>query len=253
LGGIERPEGESLRLSPSVRRVAWILATIIVVLSAASFIGQVVSDFVITGNKYVDRIAEWMDVNHEGSVPTWYATITLMACAVMLGVIAVDARRRGRPYPLHWAALAVIFALLSLEEILGVHSEATQRLRSVMSITAGPGYVLVLAGIGLLALAIVVVVFGRFYLHLPSRWRVWFTIGSLIYVTGVFASDAVGDYLITASGEPTLPYVIVLTIEEALEMTGVLIFIVMLLEYIRTFVGRVSVDIGEASGLADRT
>ena len=252
MGGSERREGESLRLSASVRRVAWILATLIVVLSAASFVGQVVSDFVITENKYVDRIAEWLDVNHEGSVPTWYATITLMSCAVMLGIIAVDARRRGRAYPLHWAALAVIFALLSLEEILGIHSEATQRLRSIISITAGPGYALVLGGIGLLVLALAVVVLGRFYLHLPSRWRVWFTIGAVIYVTGVFASDAVGDYLISASGEPTLPYVIVLTIEEALEMIGVLIFIVMLLEYIRTFVGRVSVDVVESSAAPGR-
>ena len=46
-----------------------------------------------------------------------------------------------------------------------------------------------------------------------------------------------GDYLISAAGDATLAYDIVLTVEEALEMTGVLIFIVMLLEYIRTFVG----------------
>ena len=68
--------------------------TLIVILSAASFVGQIVSDFVLVGNKYVDRIAEWIDVNHEGSIPTWYATITLMSCAAMLAVIAVDARRR---------------------------------------------------------------------------------------------------------------------------------------------------------------
>ena len=73
----------------------------------------------------------------------------------------------------------------------------------------------------------------------------WFTVGAIVYLIGVFASDAVGDYLITASGAPTLGYVIVQTVEEALEMTGVLIFIVMLLDYIRTFVGTVSFDVTE--------
>ena len=212
----------------------------IIVLSAVSLAAVVISDFVIVDNKYVDRIVEWIDVNREGSIPTWYATITLASCAVMLGIIAVDALRRAKPYPFHWAALGVIFALLSLEEILGVHSEVTGRLRDLVSITDGPGYAIALVLIALAGLAIAALLFGRFYMHLPSRWRTWFTIAVVLYAIGVFASDAIGDYLITAAGEPTLAYDVVLTIEEMLEMTGVLIFIVMLLEYIRTFVGTVS-------------
>jgi hypothetical protein len=248
--GDHAPDGGRLELSVRVRRLARALIVVIVALSASSFVGQVVVEFVIAENKYLDRIAEWVDVNREGSLPTWYATMTLMACAVMLGVIAVDAARRRRPYPLHWAASGVVFALLSLEEILGVHSEATRVLRSVVSITEGPGYALALGAIALVGLVVVVLIFGRFYLHLPSRWRWSFTIAAIIYLTGVFASDAIGDYLIAANGEHTLPYIVVLTLEEILEMTGVLIFLVMLLEYIRSFVGRVSFDVIDPSGLA---
>ena len=173
-------------------------------ISVVSFIGQVVSEYVITENDYVDKIASWVDVNHEGSIPTWYATITLMACSVMLAVIAVATRVRARPYPLQWTLLSIGFALLSLEEILGVHSQATKVLRSVVSITEGPGYVLAMLAIGLVGLGILAVLFGRFYIDLPSRWRRWFTIGLVIYLLGVFASDAVGDYLITAIGRADL-------------------------------------------------
>jgi hypothetical protein len=236
-----------LRLSVAIRRVALSLASLIALFSVASFIGQVVSEFIIVENQYVDRITDWLDVNAEASVPTWYAAITLMACAVMLAVIAIDARARRRPYPLHWAALAVIFGFLSLEEILGIHSQATKVLRSIVSITEGPGYILALGGIGLVVLGLLAVVFGRFYLHLPPRWRWWFTAAAVIYLIGVFASDAVGDYLRTASGDSTLPYIVVLTLEEALEMIGVLIFIVMLLEYIRSFVGPFSFEVREPS------
>jgi hypothetical protein len=224
------------------------LAAVIVVLTVTSFIAEVVATFVIVDNKYVDRIAEWLEVDREASIPTWYATITLMACAVLLAVIARHAFQRGRPFPRHWAALAVIFGLLSLEEIIGLHSEATQRLRSLVSITEGIGYALALGAIALIGLALVVIVFGRFYLHLPVRWRAWFTAGAVIYLIGVFASDAVGDYLITASGAPTLGYVVVQTVEEAFEMIGVLIFLVMLLEYIRTFVGRISYEVTDPLG-----
>ena len=165
----------------------------IIVLSAVSFAAVVISDFVIVDNKYVDRIVEWIDVNREGSIPTWYATITLASCAVRLGIIAVDALRRAKPYPFHWAALGVIFALLSLEEILGVHSEVTGRLRDLVSITDGPGYAIALVLIALAGLAIAALLFGRFYMHLPSRWRTWFTIAVVLYAIGVFASDAIGD------------------------------------------------------------
>ena len=237
------PPGESVRATVPIRRVAWVLAIVIAVLTVMSFIAEVVANFVIVGNKYVIRIAEWLEVDREASLPTWYAVITLMACAVLLAMIARDAFQRGRPFARHWAALAAIFALLSLEEVIGIHSEATQRLRALVSITEGLGYAIALGAVALIGLAVVALLFGRFYLHLPVRWRVWFTIAAAIYLIGVFASDAVGDYLITESGAPTLGYVVVQTVEEAFEMIGVLIFIVMLLDYIRTFVGRVSFEI----------
>ena len=248
MGGAERLEGESLHRTISIRRIATVLATLIIVLSVVSFIAEVVANFVIVGNKYVMRIAEWVEVDREASIPTWYAVITLMACAVLLALIARDAFERKRPFPRHWAALAAIFALLSLEEIIGIHSEATQRLRALVSITEGLGYALALAAIALVGLAVVALLFGRFYLHLPARWRMWLTIGAVTYLIGVFASDAVGDYLITASGAPTLAYVVVQTVEETFEMIGVLIFIVMLLDYIRTFVGPVSFEVADPLG-----
>jgi MFS family permease len=248
MSGFERHEPESLRLSVSVRRIALVLAVLIVVFSVLSFVSQVFVEFVVVDNRYADRIAHWLDVNAEASIPTWYATITLMACAVMLGVIAAHASRRGRSYPLQWAALAVIFGLLSLEEIIGIHSQATKVLRMFASTTEGVGYGLLLAAIGPIALALLAVVFGRFYMHLPPRWRWWFAVAGVIYIIGVIASDAIGDYLRPENGDASLAYIVVLTVEEALEMTGILIFIVMLLEYVRTFVGTVSVGVTEPFG-----
>ena len=233
-------------LSVSVRAVGKGLALLIVVFSVASFVGQVVSELVITENDYVDAITHLVDVNAEASVPTWYAAITLMACSVLLGIIAADARLRRRPYAGQWALLSIGFVLLSIEEIIGIHSQATRVLRSIVSITEGPGYVLALGAIGLAGLVVLGLVFGRFFMHLPSRWRVRFAIGGVIYLTGVFGSDAVGDYLRTAFGPASLLYIVVLTVEEALEMIGVLIFIVALLEYIRAFVGPVALDVRDA-------
>jgi hypothetical protein len=231
-----------------VRRVVQVLAVLITGFSLVSFSGQVVSEFVITGNDYVDRIAHWLDVNAEASIPTWYAAVTLLSCSVLLAVIAVSARRRDRPYPAQWAILSIGFALLSLEEIIGVHSQATKVLRSVVGSTDGSGitFVLILGALGLVGVVVLAALFGRFFLHLPRRWRILFGIGLVAYLFGVLASDAVGDTLRAAFGEAGLPYIVVLTLEEALEMIGVLIFIYALLEYARTYVGVVQLEVRHA-------
>jgi hypothetical protein len=232
---------ESLELSIPVRRLTRPLAALIVLFSLISLIGQVISEFVIVENEYVDRFTHWFDVNAEASIPTWYSAITLFAVSVMLGVIALAARRRGRPFVLQWTLLAIGFALLSLEEVIGVHSQATKVLRRAMDATDGPALLIGLGLLGVVVLAVAVALFGRWFMAMPRRWRILFAIGGLAYLAGVLGSDAVGDYLASSFGEGSLLYILVLTIEEALEMTGVLIFIVLLLEYIARSVGPVTV------------
>lgn len=240
-----RTTGEPLRLSISVPRVVQGLTVLIVAFSLLSFIGQVVSEYIIAGNDYVERIAHWLDVNAEASIPTWYAALTLMSCSVLLAIVALAARRDGRPYPVQWGLLSIGFALLSLEEIIGVHSQATKVLRSIVSSTdsGGIGYILILGAVVLGGGIVLVALFGRFFLHLPRRTRLLFGIGLVTYLIGVLASDAVGDYLRSAFGVESLLYIVILTLEEALEMIGVLILIYALLDYIRTFVGSVRIEV----------
>jgi len=246
--------GEPLRLSISVRRVVQGLTVLILALSVVSFIGQVVSEFIITDNDYVERIAHWLDVNAEASIPTWYAALALMSCSVLLAIVALATRRRGRPYPIQWGLLSIGFALLSLEEIIGVHSQATKVLRSALSSTdgAGTGYALILGAVVLVGIIVLVALFGRFFLHLPRRTRMLFGIGIVTYLIGVLASDAVGDYLRGAFGGEGLLSIVILTLEEALEMIGVLILIYALLDYIRTFVGGVQIEIRHPERAAAR-
>ena len=242
---------ESLELSLPVGRLARWLAALIALLSVMSLTGQLISEFVIIENEYVDKVTHWFDVNAEASIPTWYAAITLFAVSAMLGVIAIAARRRGRPFVLQWTLLAIGFAALSLEEVIGVHSQVTKVLRRAMDATEGPLPLIGLGLLGLVALAVAVALFGRWFGALPRRWRTWFAIGGLVYLAGVLGSDAIGDYLASTFGGGSLLYILVLTIEEALEMAGVLIFIVLFLEYIARFVGPVVVE-ADPSGAGDR-
>ena len=48
-------------------------------------------------------------VSSEGKIPTWYSACTLLACSVLLVLIAVGSRLKQRPHTWHWAGLAAIF------------------------------------------------------------------------------------------------------------------------------------------------
>jgi hypothetical protein len=52
-----------------------------------------------------------------------------------------------------------------------------------------------------------------------------------------------GAYLATTTGTGDLSYVIVMTIEESLEMLGIVVFIHALISYIKTYLGGVSWNI----------
>jgi hypothetical protein len=78
------------------------------------------------------------------------------------------------------------------------------------------------------------VYFGKLAMQLPRRIAIGFLVSGVIYVSGAVLLDQTGSGIASAAGERNLTYVGISTLEETLEMTGIIIFIHYLLEYIKT-------------------
>jgi hypothetical protein len=67
---------------------------------------------------------------------------------------------------------------------------------------------------------------------LPARTRRLFLAAGAIFVAGAIGVEAVSGMQASLHGEQNLTYHLVITVEELLEMTGIVIFIYALLDYI---------------------
>lgn len=228
------------------RRVAWWQACAIAILTVLSVAEQYVIH--ILGRADLEDFLIAVDLDAESNLPTWYSSIALLACAVLLGRIAAATRRLGGRFVGHWRALSVIFTFLSLDEIARLH-EHLGRLQSVWD-THGLFYFAWVIP-GSIAVAAFALAFARFVLHLPpaTRWR--FVGAGIVFVTGALVVEALGGWRAETMGMNNMTHSLIATVEEVLELAGVAWFLVTLLRHLDGLGrGPQAVDAAPADGAA---
>lgn len=159
----------------------------------------------------------------EGNIPAWFSSILLFLCAERAWWVASAARASGNRWHQHWRGLSVIFAYLSLDELVQLHEQVVLPLRRSLSL----GGVLTFAWV-VIAVPLVVV-FAIFYLRFlmaqPLWTRVAFIVSGLLYVGAAAGMEMIGSLVVTAFGFQSLPYAAVSAVEEGAEMLGVVLFL----------------------------
>lgn len=92
---------------------------------------------------------------------------------------------------------------------------------------------------GLAVVVVLAVLFGRFLLRLPAKTRNTFLISAFLYIGGAVGFDIVGIFHSELHSDNNLTYSMIATVEESLEMAGVIVFIYALLTYIAQTYGEV--------------
>jgi hypothetical protein len=82
------------------------------------------------------------------------------------------------------------------------------------------------------ALVIFGLLYLRFWLRLPVFERIFFVVSAGIYLYGVIGMEAVSGWMDELWGVNSLIYNIAMTIEETMEMGGMILFIYTLLHYL---------------------
>ena len=229
----------TITLSP--REAARGLLLVVVTLAFLSVAGQFSRH--VLGHDVLLGFVRQFNLDAEGNVPAWYASMTLLLSAVLLGVIARAKHLARAPYARHWGLLVLIFVGLSVDEAASLHEMAVHPLRALLRARGVlyfawvvPGAVFVLA-VGLAYL--------RFLLHLPPAARRGFIVAGGLFVGGALGMELAGGYVAHYHGEGTPLYTAMTTVEECLEMLGIVVFIHALLSYLRMEVGEVRIRFGD--------
>ena len=189
--------------------------------------------------------ADWMkllNVDRELNFPTWYSALTIAFCSLLLRIIARGKKEQGDRYAKDWQLLSLIFFWLAIDEVLSIHEiliipEVSEALRLpwfLHSMWVIPGTIFVIWFIKR---------YSQFFRHLPYYSRLHFFGAASFYIGGALIMEMIGSYVAEAQGQQNLVYALIATAEEAMEMTGIIIFIYGLLFYLRQWNDKVDVEI----------
>jgi ABC-type amino acid transport system permease subunit len=218
------------------KRVALILGASILVLLGLHVAVNLVR--ITTGHGDIMGLIPLFDFWLEQNVPTLFSTLILVAASALLYYVHVLQRQRNAKASRHWVILSCAFLYLAVDEFAELHEKLSKPTQTLSGFLPGSfehwGWVLPYALLVLVAIAY----FLPFYFRLPRRFQVYFAVAAVAYVGGALGCEVLeGMYqavshkdLETARGE--IPFVLLVSIEEVLEMGGVSLLIYALLEYI---------------------
>jgi hypothetical protein len=210
-------------------KIVLVLGGVAFFLVLASIAGQLM--FYMTGNKLYGLVLLF-DIDAEYNIPTFFSMFLLLFAALLLSVITILERKRTASHVFHWAILSLGFLIMAVDEIVCIH----ERLVSPMRRLLGDGnhgifhFAWVIPGIALVL--VLALFFLKFWFRLRSKTRLTFLIAAAIYIGGCIGFELIGGYYDELYGLHNLTYSMLTTVEESLEIAGVIFFIWGLLVYL---------------------
>ena len=213
--------------SPSVsitlkRGVQFFLLAFVVLLAF-----HLVALFLIHVIHYDDapRFVDFFHFSYEDNAPTLYSVLLILVGAAACFAVS----RQDVPDQKYWLALSIIFSYLALDELVSIHERVGVLIQLTFSTSGFFHNAWIIPG------AILVVILAIFFLgwlrRLPRRIALGFTMSAVLYLTGVIFLEGLEGWWVSNIGRD-LAYDLIVTVEESLEMLGVITFSYFALKYL---------------------
>jgi hypothetical protein len=158
------------------------------------------------------------DLDEEESFGTWFSAVILLFAAILLISVASSLRSKADNMYRWWLILGLGFALMSVDEIVGLH-EFLNTLNEDSVWTVGGFYFVLLSGI----------------CFLPFLWHYrWWSSGLFLVAGVIYVTGAVGIEHYSGTDLNSLRYNMLTGLEEGLEMAGIILAIYTTLDFINT-------------------
>lgn len=210
--------------------IARVLGGVALLLIMASIGGQLI--VYLTGHDVVYGLIWLFNLNGEKNIPTAFATFLLLFSALLLAVIAILERKKTGTPVFHWAILSSGFLFMAIDEAWSFHELL---IRPVHGLMGGDTFGIFYFAWVIPAIAFILVLaplFFRFLLRLPAKTRFTFLMAAILYIGGAIGVELFEGRYAELHGTRNLTYNVFITVEESLELGGVILFIWGLLVYI---------------------
>jgi hypothetical protein len=200
--------------------------TALAVLLVLASLGGLVAKFYF-GDPWFHGLVPMFDLDVERNIPSFFSTGLILLCAGMMAALAYREPRSNRP---GWQGLSLIFVVLSADELVSLHERLIEPVRATLH-TSGVLYFAWVVPYGVAAI-LIGLLYLRFLFRLPRLTRNRMIVAGCVYVGGAVGLELVGGaYLEILHDQHNLPYELLTTVEESLEMAGMILLLRALLKH----------------------
>jgi hypothetical protein len=214
-----------------LQKLPKLLMMIFIFLFVMNFIVQAVG--YVTGHGSMLGLLDLFKFASEKNIPTYFSSLILLISSLLLYLIYHSYKKDNPNDRRYWLVLSIVLLYLSVDELATIHELLIQPTRDILGTTASWfHFAWVIPGMAICL--ILAAYFLKFYLRLPPRYKLLFGISALIFVGAVIGMEIIDGFFAPPAEGYSLVYVILTTIEESLEMIGIILFIYSLIDYIKS-------------------
>lgn len=209
----------ALQLHISPRQIVLALSAVAALLLCASMAGQTMR-FVFDRDS-VFGLVQLFNVDMERNIPTFFTVMIALGNALLLLVVGLNSRSTAPHETWYWYVLAAGFVFIGYDEGFQVHEKLIAPMRSIMG-SEGPG--IFHFGWVVPAIALVCVlglIFLKFLLKLAALMQRRLLTAAVLYLGGCLGMEMLDGAYAAAFGM-NYTYSLLVTIEEGLEMAGMI-------------------------------
>jgi hypothetical protein len=203
------------------------------------------------GIQWFFGINQLFDLDGESNLPTLFSTGLFLINSGLLFCVASIQPTAGKPSPrLPWVLLAAIFGFLGIDESVSIHELFVVAVREALD-AGGVFYFAWVIPYGVATLGLAAVLAPWFW-RLDRRTQLLFGSSAVLFVVGSLGLEMVaGHYLESMLLKKDLVFQVMYTIEETLEMSGLILFAYGLMDFLRRQQGvSLSLDIERTDDVA---
>lgn len=213
----------------SIKKITLVLLAIFSILILGDLTGLTIK--YTTGHDSVYGLIDLFDLDHEQNLTTYFSTINLLTASALLFIIANYKKVNNQIFTKNWYALSGIFLYLSVDEGAKLHELLMRPTEYVL----GCRNVFFFAWLvpGIIAMIIFALLFIKFFLHLPKKYKILFFSSAAIFVGGAMGMEMIDGHYASIYGGENVVYELLTSVEEGMEVAGIILFIYTLLSYIK--------------------
>ena len=212
------------RITLNSRNIVILLSTITILLVVAHLV-TIAMPYIFEGFEHglVRLLFSLFFLDGEGNVPAIFSTWLFLLNAAIFLIVWKAAGLSGDSHKI-WLFLSSVFVFLALDESISIHERLINPLRQALGATGIFYYAWIIPyGVGVVLLAIVAIpVFWR----MQKRIRFWFGLSAATYLVATIGLEMIsGKYLVMMNEQKDIVWIFMVTVEESLEMVGLIILV----------------------------